>query len=197
MATVWDSKGDMGMSALVMRSFRGLFTVALAGCVSAVLAGCAAESGDKVADGPAKGASQTNAKPAETTTMAKLTPAERVSKKPAPKQPVVEKAPSEASAAKNTPVPVVKKAQQPAPAPNRSSVEDRRQATTDALYAQIRVEMEKAILQRKALLDGGRAPSDVEIRNLEGKILKARSLLMEVGEEVEDVDPPILTQPKQ
>ncbi len=114
--------------------------------------------------------------------------------------PVVKKAqqpPVPPPVAKNTqPPPVVKKAQQPAAAPKSGGEDNLRQETTDAIYAAIRVRMEQAILKRKALLDAGRDPSDVEVRSLEGQITKARGYLVEAGEEVEDVDPPILTKPK-
>lgn len=72
------------------------------------------------------------------------------------------------------------------------SREDQRQKVLDALYAQIRLQMEQAIVERKQLLDNGTPPSDEKVRALEGKIMKARSLLQENGEEVEEVDPPIV-----
>ena len=196
------------MSVPTMRSFKGLFTGALAACLSVVLVGCA-DSGKKVDDGSNKDASKTAVKPADKTKTAKVRPFERVSKTPADdkqpaaksvkvERPAAEKPPVRASAVKRTPPPVVKTAQQPspAPAPEGGDQGELRRDTTDAIYAAIRVRMEQAILKRKELLDAGRAPSDVEIRGLEGQITKARGYLIEAGEEVEDVDPPLLTKPK-
>ncbi len=188
------------MSAVAMRSFKGLFTGALVACFSVALVGCG-QSDEKVAD--KGGASKTAAKPAGNTKTAAVQPLERVEKKPAAK-PVAKsvtaerpakKAPVQASAIKKTAPPVVKKAQQPAAEPKSSSKEELRRATTDSIYAAIRVAMEKALLKRKALLDAGREPSDVEVRSLEGQIMKARGYLIEAGEDLEDVDPPILTKP--
>lgn len=74
--------------------------------------------------------------------------------------------------------------------------EEQRQLVNDAIYAQIRLQMEQAIAERKQLLDGGTPPSDEKVRHLEGKIMKARELLIENGEFVDDVEPPIVqTQP--
>ncbi len=198
------------MSALAMRSCKGLFTGALAACLSVALVGCG-QSEEKVAD--KGGASKTAAKPADNTKTPVAQPIQRVQKKPAGAKPAARsvtaqqparKAPIQISAVKKTPPPVtkktpppvVKKTQQPVAAPKSSSQEDLRRETTDAIYAAIRVRMEQAILKRKELLDGGRDPSDVEIRSLEGQIMKARGFLIEAGEEVEDVSPPLLTKPK-
>ncbi len=60
------------------------------------------------------------------------------------------------------------------------------------IYAQIRIKMEEMIEQRARLLREGKNPSDVEVRQLEGSIMKARELLVENGEIVEEVDPPIV-----
>lgn len=67
-----------------------------------------------------------------------------------------------------------------------------RQAILDALYAQIRLQMEQAIAERKELLSSGTPASDERVRALEGRIMKARGYLIENGEFVEDVDPPIV-----
>jgi len=188
------------MSAAAMRSFKGLFTVALACCVSAVMVGCAGESGDKVADNSNKAGSTKASKPADSTSMAKITraqpaPKKAVAKQPAPRQPVAQKkAPVQATAVKKAPAPVVKKAQQADPQPRNGGQDQLRRDTTDAIYAAIRVRMEQAILNRKELLDGGRDASDVEIQDLESQIIKARGYLIEAGEEVEDVNPPLSTK---
>jgi hypothetical protein len=71
-------------------------------------------------------------------------------------------------------------------------VEKRRRETEDAVYALIRVKMEEALMKRKELLDAGTDPADPEVRRLEGQIMKARGYLIEAGEEVEPVDPPIV-----
>jgi hypothetical protein len=74
----------------------------------------------------------------------------------------------------------------------------RRRQAEDMIYATIRIKMEEMIERRSDLLKEGRDPTDVEIRQLEGSIMKARNLLMEAGEIVEDLQPPIvLTAPRQ
>ena len=73
-----------------------------------------------------------------------------------------------------------------------SDLERRREEASDMIYALIRVRMEEAIINRKALLEGGRASSDVEVRRLENVIMNARQYLEEDGEVVEPVDPPIV-----
>ncbi|OWY73075.1 hypothetical protein B7486_01640 [cyanobacterium TDX16] len=60
------------------------------------------------------------------------------------------------------------------------------------IYATIRIKMEDMIEKRAELLNSGRPPSDVEVRQLEGSIMRARDLLQEAGEIVEDVVPPIV-----
>jgi hypothetical protein len=74
--------------------------------------------------------------------------------------------------------------------------EERREQLVDMIYAQFRIEMQGAIEKRAALLKAGKAPSDPEIRQLEGKIMRARQLLTEAGEIVEEIDPPIVEVPK-
>lgn len=68
----------------------------------------------------------------------------------------------------------------------------RRAEAENMIYAQIRIKMEEMIEQRARLLREGKNPSDVEVRQLEGSIMKARELLVENGEIVEEVDPPIV-----
>ncbi|MFQ5429973.1 MAG: hypothetical protein ACE5E1_06650 [Phycisphaerae bacterium] len=85
----------------------------------------------------------------------------------------------------------------PTPASVNPKVSER-QAKTDLIYATIRVRMEEMIEQRKELLASGTPPSDERVRKLEGSIMRARGLLIENGETVEDVDPPIvLPAPKK
>ncbi|MBN1346869.1 MAG: hypothetical protein JXQ73_29525 [Phycisphaerae bacterium] len=74
--------------------------------------------------------------------------------------------------------------------------EEIRNQTTDMIYARIRIEMESAISKRAALLKGGKAPSDPEVRQLEGVIMRARDLLQEAGEVLEDIEPPIVEKPQ-
>lgn len=76
--------------------------------------------------------------------------------------------------------------------PSEEDLERRREEASDMIYALIRVRMEEAIIKRKNLLEGGSAPSDVEIRDLERVIMNARQYLEENGEVVEPVDPPIV-----
>ena len=80
-------------------------------------------------------------------------------------------------------------ARQPSP---EEAKEAERQEKEDLIYATIRVKMEEMIQQRKDLFAAGKPPHDEEIRRLEGSIMRARDLLIEHGEEVEDVDPPIV-----
>ncbi len=74
------------------------------------------------------------------------------------------------------------------------------EAVSGTLYGQIRVQMEEAIEKRKDLLKAGKPASDLAIRGLEAKVMKARGLLLEHDELVEDVQPPIVervTPPEQ
>lgn len=68
----------------------------------------------------------------------------------------------------------------------------KRAQAENMIYATIRIKMEDMIEKRAELLKSGRPPSDVEIRQLEGSIMRARDLLQEAGEIVEDVEPPIV-----
>lgn len=70
--------------------------------------------------------------------------------------------------------------------------EELKQQTADIIYAQIRIRMEEAIAQRAALLKAGRPRSDLDVREKEGIIMRARDLLLGAGEVVEDLDPPIV-----
>lgn len=79
--------------------------------------------------------------------------------------------------------------------PATTSDQELRDATTGAIYAQIRIKMEEAIAERAKMLKEGRPASDPEIRRLEGVIMNARRLLTEAGEIVGEVNPPIVEQP--
>ena len=80
----------------------------------------------------------------------------------------------------------------PAPMSQEQELEQKRGQAEDMIYATIRVKMEEAIAERAKLLKEGKDPSDERVRQLEGTIMRARSLLMENGEIVADVDPPIV-----
>lgn len=102
-------------------------------------------------------------------------------KKPAPK--TVAPAKSEA---------VITTASQADPAPVAADEEQLRAQATDMVYAQIRIKMEEAIEKRAALLKAGTERSDPQVREQEGVIMRARDLLIEAGEVVEELDPPII-----
>lgn len=87
----------------------------------------------------------------------------------------------------------------PPPPKDRSETDGITRAQAEnMIYATIRIKMEEMIAKRAALLKSGRDPSDVEVRDLEGSIMRARELLEENGEIVEPVNPPIVqSTPKQ
>lgn len=86
----------------------------------------------------------------------------------------------------------------PPPEPAASSDDDKRHQAEDIIYATIRIKMEEAIVERAKLLKEGHDPADERVRQLEGTIMRARELLTENGEVVEDVTPPIVQgRPKQ
>lgn len=72
-----------------------------------------------------------------------------------------------------------------------STDEEKREQAANMIYAQIRLRMEEFIAERKKLMSEGKTRDDGRVQQLEGSILKARELLMEAGEMVEDIDPPI------
>ena len=80
----------------------------------------------------------------------------------------------------------------PPPAPMETSDDDKRSSTEDLIYGQIRLKMEEAIADRAKKLKEGADPGSTEIQKLEYTILKARELLAERGEVLEDVEPPIV-----
>jgi len=78
-------------------------------------------------------------------------------------------------------------AQQPAAAPSGAKAEE----MTNQIYAEIRRRLDEAVAQRADLLKQGKPASDPEVQHKEGIIRKARSLLMERGENVEPIVPPL------
>ena len=80
----------------------------------------------------------------------------------------------------------------PASETPEQELEKKRGQAEDMIYATIRVKMEEAIAERSKLLKEGRPPADERVRQLEGTIMRARSLLVENGEIVADVEPPIV-----
>lgn len=71
-------------------------------------------------------------------------------------------------------------------------MEERKKNAEDMIYATIRIRMEEMIEQRAQLLKNGKSPSDPEVRQLEGSIMRARTLLIENGEMVGEINPPIV-----
>lgn len=88
--------------------------------------------------------------------------------------------------------PQTEKMPTPVQANDEKSIEARRAEAESRIYAVIRVKMEEMIEERAGLLKQGVPPSDPKIRDLEGSIMKARELLIEAGEVVEEVNPPIV-----
>lgn len=68
---------------------------------------------------------------------------------------------------------------------------NRLDATSDMIYATMRVQMDVLIDARKTLLDNGADVTDPEIRQKEASIRKAVDLLTQNGEYVEPIEPPI------
>lgn len=88
-----------------------------------------------------------------------------------------------------------KPAEQPADATKPGSGASREEAAaqlTDMIYAQIRIRMEEAIAKRAELLKAGKPASDPEVRKQEEIIMNARTRLLEAGEVVPEIDPPIV-----
>lgn len=95
------------------------------------------------------------------------------------------------------PAPVVAKPAAQAPSkPTEPLPVTGRTDAEDLVYGLIRVKMEEAVEERSALLAAGTKASDTKVRELEGLIMKARDLLLERGEILENVDPPIVEQAK-
>lgn len=62
----------------------------------------------------------------------------------------------------------------------------------DHIFALIRLEMERMLIERRELLAAGRPRHDEGVRRLEDSIMRAQNYLMEAGEDVEPPDPPIV-----
>jgi hypothetical protein len=96
------------------------------------------------------------------------------------------------------PIPAVQKASEPPKNPpdaNAANADKTRAETTDRIYAEIRARMEDMIGQRARMLKEGKTSSDPEVMKIESSILKARELLIQAGEVVADVQPPITLKP--
>ena len=126
-------------------------------------------------------------------TAAKSEPA-RPTVKPSPTPPAPKPEPVAAKPHESTQQVSTAKPAEPPPAAEtpEQDLEKKRGQAEDMIYATIRVKMEEAIAERAGLLKGGRPPSDERVRQLEGTIMRARSLLVENGEIVADVEPPIV-----
>lgn len=121
-----------------------------------------------------------NAEPAKVATAAHTEPAATETKKPQVHPTRLEPITPSQAQTSNTQEPVV-----------ASTDEEKREQAANMIYAQIRLRMEEFITERKKLLGEGKTRDDARVQQLEGSILKARELLMEAGEMVEEVDPPI------
>lgn len=87
---------------------------------------------------------------------------------------------------------------QPVPVPTDTGEEDpeaRKQDLMDLIYAQIRVRMEEALVRRAELLKNGTPQTDASVADFERQIIRARTLLTERGEILEDVSPPLAGVP--
>jgi hypothetical protein len=73
-------------------------------------------------------------------------------------------------------------------------LENKRLQTQNLIYARIRIKMEELIAERAKLLKEGKDPTDPQIRQIEGQIMRARDLLQENGEVVDEIDPPIVNK---
>lgn len=163
----------------------------------ALVVGCEPNQGKSKTDTKSTAASTTaNPSTPATPTPAPVTPAQPVPAKPveatAPTTPAT---PAQSPQAVNPPKPEEKPANPEWAEQKPLTIEDdsgRRAMAENMIYATIRIKMEEMIDQRAGLLKSGKAPSDVEVRGLEGSIMRARDLLMEAGEIVEDVQPPIV-----
>jgi hypothetical protein len=76
-------------------------------------------------------------------------------------------------------------------APENPDVQVQRETLTNDIYAEIRRRMEEALAARAALLDAGRPADDPEILKHEGVIRRARHFLMDRGENLPPVEPPL------
>jgi hypothetical protein len=169
--------------------------------VLALVVGCA-ETGEKTQAKPE--AKPAAAKPCE---QPKITAKqEPIRAQPAAKQTTEQaKAPAAHTNVQQTP-PAVQKAAETTPAPTPTgdksmtaakahptpgSPEAARAQYEDVIYATIRVKMEEMVAERARLLKTGRPANDWEVQQLERSILRARQLLVENGEIVGEIEPPI------
>ena len=88
--------------------------------------------------------------------------------------------------AASTPPTAISPPQQPA-AVNAPKAEE----MTNQIYAEIRKRLDEAVAQRADMLKQGKPANDPEVQHREGIIRKARTLLMERGENVEPIVPPL------
>ncbi|MCZ6816582.1 MAG: hypothetical protein O7F76_07745 [Planctomycetota bacterium] len=77
------------------------------------------------------------------------------------------------------------------PVPSRGSAIGSREDAEDMIYGQIRLRMEIAIEKRRELLSSGAGRIDPEVQAFETQITKARVYLIENGEIVGEVEPPL------
>ena len=79
----------------------------------------------------------------------------------------------------------------PQPFQSRSNTIRSREDAEDMIYGQIRLRMELAMEERTDLLASGAGRIDPQVKNLERQIAKARELLIDHGEIVGEVEPPL------
>lgn len=106
---------------------------------------------------------------------------------PLPAQPA--KTPADAPPQPTSPAPTTPPTTPP-PA-TEAQKEQKRAEATNQVYAMIRERMQEAVQKRSALLKAGRPQNDEEVLNHEKIIRNARALLMEIGENLPPVDPPL------
>lgn len=63
--------------------------------------------------------------------------------------------------------------------------------TEEIVYATVRAKMEEMIAERAAMLQAGRPPNDPTIRQFENAIINARDMLIQRGEKLPEIIPPI------
>jgi hypothetical protein len=83
----------------------------------------------------------------------------------------------------------------PQPQPSAAEVEQRRAELEKTVYATTRAKMNEWVRERARLLKDGKSPSDPQVRELEASILEARRTLLEKGEAVSEIEPPIPQTP--
>lgn len=158
-----------------------MFTWVLVVCSACIGSGCSQDGGTSTgstSDAAATPQASNNAAPAQT----------KADDSATANAPVAQPAPAVKTASASEAKPEWE-AQKPL------TIEDdaaRRAQAENMISATIRIKMEDMIEKRAELLKSGRPPSDVEVRQLEGSIMRARDLLQEAGEIVEDVEPPIV-----